>query len=129
MIEKLNIIKETTSNEAIIIGGYSRWLNGYTEQPSSIWIDISIPQSQVENVKSLGKYLPLPQTDEQFVVKADGYVLDVFIQDTSNIDYTIISDLKVLTAQADLDYHMATSASVLNDYMHEKTTEIKELYS
>lgn len=129
MIDNLNKINEATSNEVIIVGGYARWLNGDIEKPTKKWIDIAIDENQVENVKSLGTYLQLPHTNEQFVVNCGDYILDVFIQDISDLDYTIISDLKVITKQADLDYHTMLSASLQTDYAHQKLESIKAIYS
>jgi len=138
MIEQLKEIDQVTSGEVVIVGGYAKWLNGYTDQPSKIWVDIVIPPGQKENIKTLGKYIEysnsifpptsLPTT-EQFIVKSNNYILDVFVQDISIVEYTEIQGLKVITPQQDVDYHTQLAESLPNESTQSKLNSLKALYS
>ena len=138
----LQQINDITSGSAIIVGGVSKWLNGYTDTYDKKWIDVTIPSSSIEQIKSLGRYIELPSgttfpppTLDQFIVKVvpegvsnrDGWVLDVFVEDVRP-DYTAISGSNVITPQADLDWHIALSGSLPNETTHQKVVDRKELY-
>lgn len=135
MTEILNQINISTSNNAIIVGGVAKWLNDYSESYNKTWIDIVIPSEFTSSLDTLGTRLemsggttfPLP-TEYQYIIKTDSYILDVFVQDTSNIEFSEISGSKVITPQADLNHHIALSSSIANNYLHNKVQELKELY-
>ena len=136
MIDILQQIHNNTSGSAIIIGGVAKWLNGYFETYDKKWIDVVIPSSSVEQIIPIGIKLdleggssfPLPILD-QFIIKMDnGYRLDVFVNDEPT-DYTIISGSNVQTPQADLDFHINLSASLQNEYTHQKVVDRKALYN
>lgn len=125
----------TLPQEAVIVGGVARWLNGYKEQPESRWIDISIPVSATGSLDSLGSRLeikegtsfPLP-VKEQYIIRTKDYFLDVFVND-QDLDYTVVSGSKVITPKADLDWHMFLSSSAQSEIMHDKVVELTSLYN
>ena len=136
MLDILEQIHNNTSGSAIIIGGVAKWLNGYTETYGKTWIDVSIRSEYSNSLDDLGTRLeinggtsfPLPIID-QFVIKTDdGYTLDVFIQDEP-IDSHIVSGSNVLTPQGDIDFHLHLSASVPNEYTHQRVLDRKALYN
>jgi hypothetical protein len=136
MKDILKQIYNNTSGSAIIIGGVSKWLNGYTETYDKRWIDVVIPSSSVEQIIPIGMKLeieggtsfPLPTID-QFIIKTDsGYILDVFVNDGPFPSH-IVSGSNVITPQGDVDFHMILSASFQTDYLHKKVIDIKKLYN
>ena len=135
MTEILNQINTSTSNNAIIVGGVAKWLNGYLESYNKTWIDITIPSEFTSSLDTLGTRLEMSEgttfpfpTEHQYIIKTDSYILDVFVQNTSNIEFSEISGSKVITPQADLDWHLNLSGSIPNEYTHQKVVDRKILY-
>ena len=143
MIEILEQINEITSGSAMVVGGVAKWLNGYTETYDKKWIDVCVTPDVVTQIKSLGKAIefkngttfPSP-TINQFIVKIvpegvhrrDGYVLDVFVEESIEGKYTTISGSNVITPEADIEWHTELSASLENDICHDKLMSRKALY-
>lgn len=127
---------KTLPDEAIVVGGVSRWLNGYAEEPNKIWIDLVIPRSAVAKILSLGRRVtvkgetsfPYPIVD-QILIRTDDYYLDVFVRDGEMPDYNIVSGSKVTTVEEDLDWHMHVSSSIPCETTHKKVEELKAIYN
>lgn len=136
MNEIIQQIHTATSGSAVLVGKAAKDLNGY-ETFTGNWIDVVIPSSSIEQIKTLGRYMSIQggttftsPTVDQFIVKTDDrWILDVFVQDEiDESTYTVISGSNVITPQADVDYHMAVSASLKTQHLHNKVQARKELY-
>lgn len=134
IIERLEHINQNIVGDVIVLGGMSKYLNGYrNEQPSGL-IDISVKSESTSSLETLGKRCDieggttfLDPVKDQFVLRTEDYGFDVFVQDEPT-DTTIIGSLQVLTPQGDLNWHMDMSSSIQSEYLHNKVQSLKELY-
>jgi len=66
---------------------------------------------------------------EQFLVKIEpNFVLDVFVQDISGVNWDFKGDLRVVTPKGDIEYHERINRSLHSDYITEKILAKRELY-
>lgn len=144
MIDILKQINEATSGSAMVVGGVARWLNGDYEAYDKKWIDVCVTPEAVQGIKSLGKVLELPNgtsfpfpTLDQFLIKIvpegvdrkEGYVLDVFVEESIENKYSLKAGIKSITAEADLEWHKNLNLSLDNDITKEKLLKLQQLYN
>ena len=131
-----DILQQITENNGIIVGGVARYLMGYEETYTKKWIDIVINESDKSNIKDMGLYLPIEGTTfpspvtEQFIVKLDsGYILDVFVRDTTDVKTKVLEGIIIQSEDGDIEYHEDLLSKVNNQYCEEKITKIKTIYN
>lgn len=144
MIDILKQINEATSGSAMVVGGVARWLNGDYESYDKKWIDVCVTPDAVQGIKSLGRVLELrngtsfPEpTLDQFIIKIvpegvshrEGYVLDVFVEESIENKYTLKAGIKAITAEADLEWHKNLNLSLNNEITNEKLLKLQQLYN
>lgn len=134
IIEKLEYLTNELDGNLIVLGGMSKYLNGYRDVMPDGLIDISITSEVSSSIELLGKKLEInggtsfaPPVKEQFIFKDGEHGFDVFVQDQET-PYTIVGSLKVLTPQGDLDWHLNMSSSIQSEWLHNKVQSLKELY-
>lgn len=135
MNDILNQLKEIET-PLMIIGGVAKHLNGYLETYDKKWIDVAITSESIDAVKELGTYLPIETSfpielvEEQFIVKTDYWILDVFVKDRIiQEEYTDILGIKVQTAEADVVWHAMLSDAMENEHCTDKLNERLNLYN
>ena len=134
MIEFLQTINTATDGTAVILGGVSKWLNGYQDQPTNRFIDIAVKSEHTGSIDSLGRRLeiaggttfPSPVV-EQYILKTENYILDVFVSSTLP-ESNVISGSNILTPQADIEFHTNLHSFIGSDYTLGKLNDRKELY-
>jgi hypothetical protein len=134
IVEKLEYLSENITGSLIVIGGMSKYLNGYREELPTGMIDISVTSDTTSSLEMLGERRNLhggttfmEPIKDQFILKTDDHIFDVFVQDEPT-DHSIVGSLKVITPQADLNWHLNMSGSVQSDHLHNKIQSLKELY-
>lgn len=132
ILTKLNAIE----TPLMIIGGVAKYLNGYVESYDKKWIDIAITSESIDVVKSLGTYLPIETSfpieliKEQFIIKTDSWIIDVFVKDELIYEeWEIISGSKVQTPEADLVWHAELNNIVSNEHTSKKLVDRLSLYN
>ena len=131
----LNQLKQIET-PLMIVGGVAKYLNGYVETYDKKWIDIAITSESIDAVKQLGTYLPIETSFppelviEQFIVKTDDWILDVFVKDTLIYEeWDLVSGSRVQTPEYDVVWHALLTDVVDNEHCNAKLTERLNLYN
>ena len=126
------------NGNVIILGGWSKYYNGYNSNYDKHWVDISITPDSIDLVSKLGIKLEITgghswgnYINNQFTVmcgaKPNRNFLDVFVADKLE-GYNIINGLKILTPQASIDWHQKAYKELGHPWLLEKITKLKTLY-
>jgi len=134
MLDFLQTINTVTNGSTVILGGVAKWQNGYGTEPTSKFIDIAVTPQQTSSLDTLGTRLeiqggttfPTP-VQEQYVLKTDNYILDVFVVNELP-QSTLISGSNIQTPEADVQFHTSLYDAQPNDYILGKLNERRTLY-
>ena len=141
-LEMQNFIKEVNnhlSGNVIILGGWSKFYNGYNLHYDKNWVDVSITPESVDLISKLGKPLEIngghvwgKNIINQFVVmcgeRKKRKYLDVFVSNNTT-EYTIIQGLKIVTPQASINHLEKIYNDIKKDWVLQKIQKLKTLYS
>lgn len=141
-LEMQNFIKEVNnhlSGNVIILGGWSKFYNGYNLHYDKNWVDVSITPESVDLISKLGKPLEIngghvwgKSIINQFIVmcgeRKKRKYLDVFV-DNLNTEYRIIEGLKIQTPQAAINHHQKIYDEIKEDWVLQKIQKLKNLYN
>jgi len=130
------ILLELTQKGGVILGGVQRFILGYTPNYTKTFIDVAISQENKDKLKEMGRYMELPDgttfpypIEEQFVVKlTNGWVLDIFVRDVSQMETKMIDGIRVQSEADDLSFHQELYNKIGNDYCKEKLEKRKQIY-
>ena len=134
MIDFLKTINTVTNGSAVILGSVAKWQNGYGTKPTNRFIDIAVTPQQTGSLDTLGARLainggttfPAP-VQEQYVIRTDNYLLDVFVVNELP-QSTLISGSNIQTPEADVQYHTHLYDVQPNEITLGKLNERKTLY-
>ena len=134
LIERLEYLSNGVNGQLIVLGGMSKHLNGFRSEEPKGMTDISVTSDVTGSLESMGQRGNIiggttfsEPVKDQFVLRTEDYLFDVFVQDEPT-DYTMVGSLKVLTPQSDLDLHLNMSGSLQTELLHNKIQSLKELY-
>jgi len=141
-LEMQNFIKEVNnhlSGNVIILGGWSKFYNGYNLHYDKNWVDVSITPESVDLISKLGKPLEIngghvwgKNIINQFVVmcgeRKKRKYLDVFVSNKLK-GYKEINNLKILTPQANIKWHQEAYDMLQYEWLSEKISNLKNLYN
>ena len=137
-IEFIKNVNTHLNGNVIILGGWSKYYNGYNSNYDKHWVDISITPDSIDLVSKLGIKLEITgghswgnYINDQFTVmcgvKPNRNFLDVFVADKLE-DYNIIDGLKILTPQGSIDWHQQAYKELGHPWLLDKITKLKTLY-
>jgi len=137
-IEFIKNVNTHLNGNVIILGGWSKYYNGYNSNYDKHWVDISITPDSIDLVSKLGIKLEITgghswgnYINDQFTVmcgvKPNRNFLDVFVADKLE-GYNIIDGLKILTPQASIDWHQQAYEELGHPWLLDKITKLKTLY-
>ena len=126
------------NGNVIILGGWSKFYNGYNSNYDKNWVDVSITPESVDLISELGVPLEIngahpwgKRIMKQFIVmcgeRKKRKFLDVFV-DNLNTEYTIIEGLKIQTPQAAINHHQKIYDEIKQDWVLQKIQKLKTLY-
>lgn len=126
------------NGNVIILGGWSKFYNGYNSNYDKNWVDVSITPESVDLISELGVPLEIngahpwgKRIIKQFIVmcgeRKKRKFLDVFV-DNLNTEYTIIEGLKIQTPQAAINHHQKIYDEIKQDWVLQKIQKLKTLY-
>lgn len=138
MLNLISKIHEVTSNEVVILGGWSRHFNGYEPDYNSSWVDIAIKQNQITNISSLGVKLDITGGHswgniivDQFIVSVGDMnnrnVIDVFVVPELP-EYYVKQEFNILTEKADIEHHTKVYNELQSETVFNKLETRKEIY-
>jgi hypothetical protein len=134
IVERLEYLDQNITGSLIVLGGMSKYLNGFRNTQPSGLIDISIKSESTSSIEQLGTRCNIlggtsfsDPVKEQFILVTEDYKFDVFVQDEST-PTNVVGSLNVLTPQGDLNWHLNMSSSIQSEYLHNKVQSLKELY-
>ena len=137
-IEFIKNVNNHFNGNVIILGGWSKYFNGYNPNYNKHWVDISITPDNVNLLSELGVVLEINgghswgnQIINQVTVmcgsRQDRKFLDVFIDDKIS-EYKIIDGLKILTPEASIKWHEEAYEVIGEDWVKHKIEKLKYLY-
>jgi len=127
------------NGNVIILGGWSKFYNGYNSNYGKNWVDVSITPESVDLISKLGVPLEIngahpwgKRIIKQFIVmcgeRKKRKFLDVFV-DNLNTEYTIIEGLKIQTPKAAINHHQKIYDEIKQDWVLQKIQKLKTLYN
>jgi hypothetical protein len=132
-------VNEHLNGNVIILGGWSKYYNGYLNDYDKHWIDVSITPESIDLISTLGIKLEITgghswgdYINDQFTVmcgvKPNRNFLDVFVVDKLE-GYNLIDGLKITTPQASIEWHQKAYDRLGYPWLFEKITKLKTLYN
>ena len=140
-VKTKEFIQEVNSHlngNVIILGGWSKFYDGYYSNYDKNWVDVAITPESVDLISELGKPLEISGGHvwgktivNQFMVmcgeRKKRKFLDVFV--TNDIpEYKTIDKLKIQTPQAGINFHQKVYEELNEDWVLQKIQKLKTLY-
>lgn len=119
--------------DMVILGGYSRFKQGYENEYPKTWIDVKIDSvNRLEPLFSSGRLTWFDSDFQSSVThratwkSPEGYYLDIFIDDTDR-DYIVVDGLNCQTVKEAIDFIIDYIHEMgTNPYMESKLTKLKK---
>jgi len=138
-IEFIKNVNNHLNGNVIILGGWSKFYDGYYSNYEKKWVDVAITPESVDLISELGVPLEIngghswgKMIVNQFVVmcgvKPNRYFLDVFVSNKLE-GYKEINNLKITTPQANIKWHQEAYDILEYEWLSEKITNLKNLYN
>ena len=137
--EFIKNVNNHLNGNVIILGGWSKFYDGYYSSYEKKWVDVAITPESVDLISELGVPLEIngghswgKTIVNQFIVmcgeRKKRNFLDVFV--TNNMpEYKTIDGLKIQTPQAGINFHQKVYEDLNEDWVLQKIQKLKTLYS